>query len=215
MGSVVVPVTMLAGGAALIYVGVTNPAGGGFAGLANLIKGQPNIKASANTAAFAGTLSDLAAVGAGTPTTPGGAAGAVYTGAGLDAARSEVLAAAGTWLGVPYEFGGNTRHGIDCSGLTLQVYATAGVHLPRVSYLQAKRGRRVTNPQPGDLVCFGSPVDHVGIYLGNGQMINAPHPGTVVRVEPVDYGVHPITYRDVLSRKTRRRRTTTTKGTPT
>ena len=213
MGSVVVPVTMLAAGAALIYVGVTNPAGGGFAGLANLIKGQPNTKASVNTAPFSATLADLAGVGGSTGT---GAAGAVYTGAGgaLDPTRAKVLAEAQSWLGVPYRFGGNTRSGIDCSGLTLQVFATVGVHLPRVSYLQAKRGRRVASPQPGDLVAFGSPADHVGIYLGNGQMIDAPHTGAVVRVEAVDYGKHPIQYRDLLGGKTRRRKTKT-KGTAT
>lgn len=201
MGSVVVPVAMLAGGAALIYVGVTNPSGGGFAGLANLVHGKPNTKASASTAAFTSTLADLSAVGGLTGSQAGQPAPTAGT---LDERRAQVLAAAQTWIGVPYEFGGNTRHGIDCSGFTLQVFATVGVHLPRVSYLQAKRGRRTTSPQPGDLVAFGRPVEHVGIYLGNGQMVNAPKPGTVVRVEPVDYGVHPIIYRDLLS--TRRKR---------
>jgi cell wall-associated NlpC family hydrolase len=200
VGSAVVPLTMLAGGAALVWVGIANPAGGAFAGLGNLIRGVPNDRATTNPAGFANTAADLSTVGgflaasAGAPVNVGTAAATV------SGRRAQVLQEASTWLGVPYLFGGNTRHGIDCSGFTLQVFATVGVHLPRVSYLQAKRGKRVSaaKAQPGDLVCFGAPVDHVGIYLGNGQMINAPHTGAVVRTEPVDYGAHPIQYRNVL-----------------
>lgn len=198
MGSAVVPLAVLAGGAALVYVGITNPAGGAFAGIGNLIKGGAATPASPS--GFGATAADLARLGtAGLNIT--GAIGAGIAQSDITGVRAEVIAQAQTWLGVPYEFGGNTRHGIDCSGFTLQVFATVGIHLPRVSYLQAKRGRRTLTPQPGDLVAFGSPVDHVGIYIGNGQMINAPHKGTVVRVEPVDYGVHPIIYRDLLSRR--------------
>lgn len=201
MGSVVVPLTMLAGGAALVYVGIANPAGGAFAGLGNLIRGVPNQRATTNPAGFAGTAADLSTIGgwvsamAGAPVNVGAVASTV------SGRRAEVLSAASTWLGVPYEFGGNTRHGIDCSGLTLQVFATVGVHLPRVSWMQSKRGRRVSaaQAQPGDLVCFGRPVKHVGIYLGGGQMIDAPHDGAVVRTEPVGYpGAGPIQYRNIL-----------------
>lgn len=195
MGSAVVPLAVLAGGAALVYVGITNPAGGAFAGIGNLIKGGAATPASPS--GFGATAADLARLGtAGLNIT--GAIGAGIAQSDITGVRAEVIAQAQTWLGVPYEFGGNTRHGIDCSGFTLQVFATVGIHLPRVSFLQAKRGKRTTSPQPGDLVAFGRPVDHVGIYLGGGQMINAPHTGAVVRIEPVDYGKHPIIYRDLF-----------------
>jgi cell wall-associated NlpC family hydrolase len=192
---------MLAGAGALVYVGIANPAGGAFAGLGNLLRGKPNPRAATNPAGFAATAADLATVSGATAAT-GYAGGTVPASTVAAGRRAEVLTAASAWLGVPYLFGGNTRRGVDCSGLTLQVYATVGVHLPRVSWLQAQRGKRVSagRAQAGDLVCFGSPVHHVGIYVGNGQMVNAPHTGAVVRTEPVDYGpgAHPITYRNLL-----------------
>ncbi|MEV0449796.1 bifunctional lytic transglycosylase/C40 family peptidase [Streptomyces sp. NPDC050600] len=96
---------------------------------------------------------------------------------------------------------GTTIRGFDCSGLTLYAYAQAGIHLPRTAAQQAGAGRRIPAPagvgalQPGDLVFFAydptsdSTIHHVGIYLGNNQMINAARPGTLVRTEPLwDHG---------------------------
>ncbi|MGW8767851.1 C40 family peptidase [Streptomyces sp. NPDC055815] len=85
--------------------------------------------------------------------------------------------------------------GFDCSGLTLYAYAQAGINLPRTAAEQAGEGRRIPASagiqalRPGDLVFFAfdptrdSTIHHVAIYLGNGQMINAPRPGTQVRSE--------------------------------
>ncbi|MFD4371060.1 NlpC/P60 family protein [Streptomyces sp. NPDC058486] len=85
--------------------------------------------------------------------------------------------------------------GFDCSGLTLHAYAQAGIALPRTASAQAGEGRRIPASagiealRPGDLVFFAydptrdATIHHVGIYLGNGQMINAPRPGTHVRTE--------------------------------
>jgi len=72
----------------------------------------------------------------------------------------------------------------DCSGLTMESYAAAGISLPHSSRLQAGYGTSVStsNLQPGDLVFFHSPISHVGIYLGGGLMVHAPHSGTVVKV---------------------------------
>ncbi|MFD0367646.1 C40 family peptidase [Streptomyces sp. NPDC127114] len=91
--------------------------------------------------------------------------------------------------------------GFDCSGLTLYAYAQAGIHLPRTAAQQAGAGNRIPATagvgalKPGDLVFFAydptsdSTIHHVGIYLGNNQMINAPRPGTLVRTEPLwDHG---------------------------
>ncbi|QKV94412.1 C40 family peptidase [Streptomyces sp. NA02950] len=91
-------------------------------------------------------------------------------------------------LGKPYVWGATGPHGYDCSGLTQAAWRAAGVSLPRTTYTQITAGRRVGRSQlaPGDLVFFYSGISHVGIYIGDGRMIHAPHPGAPVRVAPVD-----------------------------
>lgn len=76
----------------------------------------------------------------------------------------------------------------DCSGLVLAAYRSAGVSLPRTTYAQINAGRRVSRSEllPGDLVFFYSGISHVGLYVGNGQMVHAPNPSAPVRVAPVD-----------------------------
>jgi uncharacterized protein YycO len=100
-----------------------------------------------------------------------------------------VVEGARKYLGVPYVWGGTEPDkGLDCSGLVQKVYAELGYDLPRVSYEQANTGRAVENlaqAQPGDILAFGSPVHHVGIYIGNDQMIHAPRPGKDVEVSSV------------------------------
>ncbi|WP_240139402.1 C40 family peptidase [Streptomyces sp. MUM 178J] len=91
-------------------------------------------------------------------------------------------------LGKPYVWGATGPSSFDCSGLTQAAWRSAGVSLPRTTYTQINAGRRVTRSQlaPGDLVFFYSGVSHVGIYIGNGQMIHAPRPGDAVRIAPID-----------------------------
>lgn len=100
-----------------------------------------------------------------------------------------IVATARKYLGVPYVWGGEDENGFDCSGLVQRVFAENGISLPRVSRDQARAGVpvAVSDLQPGDLVFFGDPVDHVGIYAGDGKMIVAPHRGEVVRVQDVDF----------------------------
>jgi len=76
----------------------------------------------------------------------------------------------------------------DCSGLTMRAYEQAGVRLPHSSRAQFGYGRSVSRSSllPGDLVFFGSPISHVGIYIGKGQMVHAPRPGA--RVQIVKFG---------------------------
>src|SRR3954454_614154 len=76
----------------------------------------------------------------------------------------------------------------DCSGLVQYAYAAAGIDLPHSSRMQAGMGQPVSRNelQPGDLVAFHSPVSHIGIYIGNGQMVHAPSTGDVVKVSPID-----------------------------
>ncbi|TWP38304.1 hydrolase [Leekyejoonella antrihumi] len=98
---------------------------------------------------------------------------------------SQVVSIAEQYLGVPYVWGGESPSGFDCSGLTQYVYAKAGLSIPRTASAQQSYLSRTSNPVPGDLVFFGSPAYHVGIYLGNNQMIAAPHPGAVVRIQAI------------------------------
>ncbi|MFE9023113.1 NlpC/P60 family protein [Streptomyces sp. NPDC007808] len=91
-------------------------------------------------------------------------------------------------LGSPYVWGATGPDAFDCSGLTQAAYRSAGVSLPRTTYSQIDAGRRVTRSEllPGDLVFFYSGISHVGLYIGNGQMIHAPNPSAPVRVAPLD-----------------------------
>jgi cell wall-associated NlpC family hydrolase len=102
------------------------------------------------------------------------------------------VAAARSALGKPYVWGANGPAGFDCSGLMQWSYAQAGVSLPRTSQAQAHAGRQVplSEAQPGDLVTYRSDASHVGMYVGNGQVIHAPYPGAPVRYDPV--GMMPV-----------------------
>jgi peptidoglycan DL-endopeptidase CwlO len=102
---------------------------------------------------------------------------------------ADVVAGARKYIGTPYVWGGtNPDTGLDCSGLVQRVYKDLGIDLPRVSRDQATVGQSVPNlaaAKPGDILAFGHPVHHVGIYVGNGQMIDAPQPGEKVKLEKV------------------------------
>ncbi|MFJ5261378.1 NlpC/P60 family protein [Streptomyces sp. NPDC088387] len=91
-------------------------------------------------------------------------------------------------LGSPYVWGATGPNAFDCSGLIQAAYRSAGVALPRTTYAQIDAGRRVSRSEllPGDLVFFYSGISHVGLYIGNGQMIHAPNPSSPVRTAPID-----------------------------
>ncbi len=139
--------------------------------------GAQSAAQSAGSTAFANALAganeDAAAAAAPTSTTAGQA----------------VVTEARKYLGVPYVWGGtDPARGLDCSGLIQHVYQKFGIDLPRVSYQQARAGTAVPSlaqAQPGDILAFGHPVHHVGIYIGDDKMIEAPRPGKDVRVSPV------------------------------
>lgn len=91
-------------------------------------------------------------------------------------ANADVVSNVSAYLGTPYQYGGNSSSGIDCSALVQAAYAADGINLPRTSGEQygVTTQESAADAQPGDLVFFGSyGSDHVGIYTGNGNMINA------------------------------------------
>jgi cell wall-associated NlpC family hydrolase len=100
------------------------------------------------------------------------------------------VSAAASVLGVPYQWGGSDPStGFDCSGLTMWAWAHGGVSLPHSSAMQYAAVPHVDRSQlqPGDLVFFYSPISHVGIYVGGGMMIDAPHTGGFVEEISVNW----------------------------
>lgn len=86
---------------------------------------------------------------------------------------SAVVATAARYIGSRYVYGGTTPSGFDCSGFTSYVFRQHGKSLPRTAEQQRQAATRVSSPRAGDLVFFGAPAYHVGIYTGSGQMIDA------------------------------------------
>lgn len=104
--------------------------------------------------------------------------------------RSEIIATAKKYLGVPYVWGGTSADGFDCSGLVQTVFAENGVSLPRGSGDQYRKGRKISrgDMRPGDLVFFRtytSGPSHVGIYVGDGKFLHAESSPRGVTVTPL------------------------------
>lgn len=131
-------------------------------------------------AAAAARRAGAAAVNQGGSTSSGGKTFPAPT----RAPRSEVVNIAKRYLGAPYQWAASGPNRFDCSGFTMFVYRQVGVSLPHSSRAQIGCGQRVSRSQlqPGDLVFFGSPIHHVGIYVGGGMYIHAPRTGDVVKI---------------------------------
>ncbi|WP_243741029.1 C40 family peptidase [Streptomyces sp. 8K308] len=120
------------------------------------------------------------------PRAAGDAAAALPAAPGRRAAQAVAFAYA--QLGKPYGWGATGPDAYDCSGLTQAAWRAAGVSLPRTSYSQADAGTRVSRDalRPGDLVFYYPGLSHVGMYVGDGQIVHASRPGAPVRLAPVD-----------------------------
>lgn len=117
------------------------------------------------------------------PSGGGGSDSGSDSSSGDTSAAQAIVNAAYEQLGVPYVTGGTSPGvGFDCSGLVQYCHSVAGISIPRTSGSQGSGGKAVSSPQPGDVVCGPG---HVGIYIGNGQMIHAPHTGDVVKISRV------------------------------
>jgi peptidoglycan DL-endopeptidase CwlO len=106
----------------------------------------------------------------------------------VNGSAAAAVAAAYSVIGTPYVYGGSSPEtGFDCSGLTMWSWAHAGVSLPHSSAMQYASLPHVdrSDLQPGDLVFFYSPIHHVGMYVGGGMMIHAPHTGAYVEKVPI------------------------------
>jgi len=143
---------------------------------------------SNDTAAPASTDSSTSTAPAPAPETPVAVAAPPAThGSAASAAMSQ--------LGTPYVWGGASPGGFDCSGLVMWAFAQVGVSLPHSSYGQYGYGVPVSRDQlqPGDLVFFDG-LGHVGIYVGGGQFVHAPHTGDVVKISSLSEGWYSSTY---------------------
>jgi cell wall-associated NlpC family hydrolase len=104
------------------------------------------------------------------------------------AAAAAAIAYARSQLGKPYLWGGTGPDAFDCSGLVMQAYAAAGIGIPRTSEEQWAAGPQVSTPRPGDLVFFAgadgasASPGHVGLVIGNGEMIEAYATGFPIRI---------------------------------
>lgn len=114
--------------------------------------------------------------------------GVIYDGA-VEVApskESQLISEAKKYVGIPYVYGGTTTSGFDCSGFVQYVYSQMGIQLNRTTFDQINQGTSVSQSElkPGDLI-FTENGGHVGIYVGNGQMIHAPRTGDVVRITDI------------------------------
>ena len=150
------------------------------AGIKSQIKQLEAQQAAAAQAAAAAAASNTGSTGGSSGGSSGGGSVPDPGGSG----RSAVVAIAQRYLGVPYVYGGASPSGFDCSGLVMYCYAQIGISLSHGATDQQRASTPVPHSalQPGDLVFFGnaSYSYHVGIYVGGGSMINAPHTGAVV-----------------------------------
>jgi peptidoglycan DL-endopeptidase CwlO len=156
--------------------------------LQQMITQQRASQAAAAEAARVATQTQESVSNVGVGSSSGPVPGAKYGG---------VVGIAMQYLGVPYVWGGASPSGFDCSGLVMYVFAQVGISLPHYTVAQYDYPNSVSvsrdQLQPGDLVFFAG-LGHVGIYVGGGQFIHAPHTGDVVRIDSLSEGWYSSEY---------------------
>lgn len=163
--------------------------------IATLVAQKQQAQAAEAAAAYQAKLAAEQAAAA--AASHGGSNGATYTNVAVSPGAAGAVQAAESQLGVPYEWGGESPRGspnpgFDCSGLTQWSWRQAGVGLPRTAQEQYDAIPHVSMSaiQPGDLIFWNdgtSSVQHVGMYIGNGNVVDAPHTGDVVRIQAIWY----------------------------
>ncbi|MGY1779352.1 C40 family peptidase [Geodermatophilus sp. SYSU D01036] len=135
-----------------------------------------------------GSRGDSAPTAVGTQAAAPAPAPAPSAGSGGSGAAQTAVQTALAQVGDPYVWGAGGPNAFDCSGLTQYAYAAAGISLPHSSSMQSRMGTAVSRAdlQPGDLIFYYSPVSHVSMYIGNGQMVHASTSGQPVKVVSVD-----------------------------
>lgn len=200
-GNLPVTLLVLGGGAVMVWTGITDPENGIVGEIGRVLRGEKRPDALQRKGATPSAADLASAVLA---YNPGGGSGTAGGAVPADYKGGSVVGVARQAIGTPYVWGGGnskgpTNGGFDCSGLAqFALKKGAGIDIPRVTSAQQAKASKVSasNAVPGDLVFFGAPAYHVGIYIGGGKMIHAPHPGTSVREEsvknvtpgPVGYG---------------------------
>ena len=148
-------------------------------------------RVTAKAKAAASALAAISPRGSGNvPAPAGGGAASIPPPPPVSGRAGAAVAAARSVLGIPYvAFQQTPQTGFDCSGLTTWAWAQAGVSIPHYSKAQYETSPHVPidQAQPGDLVFYYSPISHVGMYIGNGQMIDSPHTGATVRIAAVHW----------------------------
>ncbi len=159
--------------------------------LSRLAARQQAAKSTAAAAATRAAARRIQAVTRSVSGSPGfSASPGSYPSVPVSGRATAAVAAARSVLGRPYVWGAAGPGSFDCSGLTMWAWAHAGVSLPHSAAAQYGSGAHVSQSalQPGDLLFFYSPISHVGMYIGGGLMIHAPHTGDVVRIATPQWG---------------------------
>lgn len=197
-GNLPVTLLILGGGITMVWVGISDPPNGIVGEIGRVLRGESRSDAldPKNNGSSAADIAASIIAYQSPSGSSSGVSSAAYGGGG-------VVGAARSQIGTPYVWaggngGGPTLGGFDCSGLTQYAMKQgAGIDIPRVAEAQRVAADTISASQakPGDLVFFGIPAYHVGVYIGGGKMIHAPHTGASVRVESVsNVKPGPVTY---------------------